>query len=301
MGLADAQIEANRRARKFAWIETATVISIDSSAPGLVIVNLAGADLELPTMQPVLPNDLVRVARSLEGTPVVLGRALSFPAQGTVAAINAGVSVNVLGDDGHMYEGRPYLLTYTPSVGHLVALDALGRVLGRLSSIAGVPDPSIVPAVPPPPPTPSSGIAYFSADDSGSFQSGRWWTPKVYYSQNNLGAWFYGTKVRDTLAGAVAVDGCQIYLPVEYATGSNAQLGVHPHAAKPGGAPTVSGASAVATNVAAPGWYPLRTDIAQYLIDNAGAGVSTYGAGYRIFSGRSENVDSGRLAIAWRR
>lgn len=300
MGVADKQIAADREARRNVWLETGTVVALDASAPGSVVVNLAGAHLECQALAVVAEGMLVRVARALDAAPIVLGPAGSFPLQGTISAIDAGSSVTVLGDDGHSYAGRPYLLGYTPSIGHLVALDAAGRVLGRLSTIAGAPDPSIVPPSPVGGGDASSGVAYFSADDSGSYQGG-WWTSKVYYSLNNLGAWFYGTKIRDTLAGATAVDGCQIYLPVEHASGSNAQLGIHPHPTKPGGAPSVSGASAVAATVSAPGWYPLRTDIAQYLIDNAGGGVSTYGAGYRIFSGRAENVDSGRLAIAWRR
>lgn len=303
MGVAETQIDADRRARRNVWFETATVVGkLTASTPGTVVINLAGAEIEVPTLQPVTPNLLVRVARSLDGTPIVLGPAGAFPAQGTISAVSSGVSVSVLGDDGLTYGNLPYLLSYAPVVGHLVALDGIGRVIGRISTIAGVGDPSLQPPVivPPKPPEASSGVHYFSATDSGSYQGG-WWTNKVYYSENNLGAWFYGTQVRDTLAGAVAQPGCYIYLPVEHASGSNAWLGVHPHPSKPGGAPAVSGGRAVSVQVNSSAWYPLDTDIAQHLINNSGSGVSTYGAGYRIFSGRAANADSGRLAISWRR
>lgn len=300
MGVADEALAAAADARRFTWLETATVVQVLSV--GDIVVNQGGNQLRIPTLVRVQVNDLVRILRSAESTPVCIGSTTSRPVLGTLSSFISGVSVTILGLDGVTYASLPYVTTYAPTIGHLVAVswtDQGGLVLGQVSSQAGTGDPSVVP---PPPPKPTEGTEYFSANDSASFRgSGGPWTNKVYYSENQIGIWVYGTKIRDTLAGATALPGCSIYLPTEHASGSNARLGIHGASSVPGTAPSVGSERPVSVSVDGPGWFPLDTDLAQYVINNNGAGIGTIGPGYRIFTGTQGNNDSGRLAINYRR
>ena len=300
MGVADEGLDAEGRSRRFTYIETGTVVSV--LPDGTLTVNLAGATLQMPTLVRVQAGDLVQVLRANDTAPLCIGSTFARPTLGTVASFVNGVSVTILGTDGVTYNGLPYLLQYTPVVGHLVSVswsDQGGIVLGRVSAQAGQGDPSVVP---PPPPVPTEGIEYFAATDSASYRGAGPWTNKVYFSENQIGIWTYGTKIRDTLAGATALDGSAIYLPVELASGlAQPSLGVHGASAVTPTAPAVSGATVIPAPVDSSGWYGLPTAFAQYLIDNVGAGISTYGAGYRIFTGTQGNNDSGRLAIKYRR
>lgn len=311
MGLASEILDGAADGDRNVWIETGQIVALPSPSNGSVDVNIGGNVLTLQTMSVVRLGDLVRVLRSRVGTqPIILGRVTQGAVTGTVTAVAAGVSVTVLGDDTVSYTSLPYLTSAYPSpaIGDLVWISWDGPrigpvVVGKLSSVAGTGDPSVIPPVPPKPPTsaPTSGTFNQPALQSGTFSGSSWWTDKVYFGQSNpYGAWFYGTSVYDTLHGATALPGAQIYLPVEVASGASlTQFGWHLQASKPAGAMAVAGGRSD-IRADGTGWWPLDTDLAQYLIDNRGGGIAVFGSGYRIFSGVA-NADSGRLLIPWKK
>lgn len=304
MGLADEVLRKAERERRFLWLEAGTVLEVRDS--GEVVVNVGGSALVVPTTVRVRVSDLVRVLRSQEGALACIGGSMLPPVEGTVSTVRAGISVDVIGNDGKEYKSLPFLTGNAPASGDLVALNWDGEtavVLGKLSPAAGTGDVAALPVAPPKPPAPKSGTMYFSALDSGSnrISNSSWWTNKVYFATGHRGAWFYGTKVRDSLKGATALPGCKIYLPVEHAEARNVEIGIHSYAKKPAGAPSMSASRPVSRTVSKSDWYDLPTDIAQHMINVAGGGVSTYGAGYRIMTGTQGNSQSGRVAINYRR
>jgi hypothetical protein len=147
--------------------------------------------------------------------------------------------------------------------------------------------------------TASSHTTVFTALDAGSFgpgTSGRWWTPQVYASDSNLGAWFYGSKISDTIPATALTQRVELYVgSASQISGSAPNIAVHGYGSKPAGAPTLSTIAAVGI---APGWVTIPSSIGDALKAGGGAaGVGLNHGGYNILPSLTQDGMSGALRI----
>lgn len=151
----------------------------------------------------------------------------------------------------------------------------------------------------PPAPAPDAGgatqhVDTFTALDAGSYQNGRWWQPQPWASDSNLGAWFYGSKVRDTLRSG-PVSKIEIWVALASKLGNPPRFGTHPHDAKPAGGPAISNATPIA--VSSGTWLELPTAFGQALSDGSAAGIGLEHGGFNKFQALSADAQSGALRI----
>jgi len=239
-------------------------------------------------------------------TAILLGSTRYLPDRGTLVTVSAGLA---------------RVLTDAPApLDDIRATYNLGEALssGQIVKLYWSDGPHIVgimstqPTLPPIPDAPASGGGeveqIFTAIDSGSYRS-RWWTNDVWYAENNKpGAWFYGTKIKDTIPDNATVLSVDIWLRVTQASGSSPQIGTHGYAHKPGGGFGINNKvtlSGVGAGFA--GWVGSRDEdnkdawrgFGEFLKQNDG-GVGTDGAGLRVFAGINADGQSGALRIRWR-
>jgi hypothetical protein len=223
---------------------------------------------------------------AVDGKFYLLGPSVPKPAQGTVTTVGSD-TVKVSTDMGDV----------TATVGVGVTLSA-GQVVKLfwsdgahvLAALTAAPTP------PTPPPAPGGGtskhIDVFQALDAGTFQS-RWWQAQPWASDNTLGAWFYGSKIRDTLRDAT-VSRIELYASVAQRYGAVPNIGVHPHPSKPAGGPSIQSATGV--DVADGRWITLPLAFGQYLAANVG-GIGLAHGGFNKFRSLAADAQSGALRI----
>jgi hypothetical protein len=215
-------------------------------------------------------------------------------------------STAVKPDQGTVVSASGGLATLTTSVGTTIAAPYVGAApsAGQVMKLLWHNGPfamlmSTSPAPAPPPPPPPSGATththYFAAIDAGSYGS-RWWTDQVWASDNNLGAWFYGSKISDTIPAAAAISSVQIYISPQQISGSAPNFALHPYQVKPGGSPSYSLVTAI--GVGGGGWLNLPTSFGNGLKAGGGsAGVGVDHGGYNIFNSLAADGQSGALSI----
>lgn len=223
----------------------------------------------------------------LDGVAYMGGPTLPKPAEGVVQTFSPGTATvsTSLGP-----------VTATVAAGAtLVALDIVklywangAHVLGKIGSNA----PPIVP--PAPAPAPARRTVVFTAIDSGSFD-GRWWTGDVYSSASNRGAWFYGSKIRDTIPSSAYIASAEVYLPNPKRLLGARPFGRHGHGTKPAGAPSIVDTSTLS---ATSGWVPIPTALVDALKTGTG-GVGFALGGYNIWPGVQADGQSGALRITF--
>lgn len=224
----------------------------------------------------------------IDGDPFVMGSANTKPGRGTVVS-TAGSLVTLTTDFGQV--AVPYNNAVTPSAGQIMHLTWQGG--GYADSVMSISPP---PPTPPTPPTPQpiQHVDTFSAIDAGSYNS-RWWTSQVRADNSDLGCWFYGSKIGDTLSAAAQVQAIQIYISAAQIQGNPPNFALHNYQSNPGGAPTLNGATAVAVS---PGWVTLPTSFAAALQTGGGAaGVGVAHGGFNIFNSLASDGQSGALRI----
>lgn len=261
---------------------------VSASATGYVIdvgggrIPAAPGSLYLPEV-----NESVWVW-FIDGSPFVMGPTVPKPDRGTVASVASGI-VSLTTSLGQV--SAPYTGT-TPSAGQIMKLAWHGGPMASLMSTS----PAGNTAPPAPGGGTSSHVDTFTAVDSGSFGSGRWWTAQVYASDSNLGAWFYGTKISDTIPASAAVQKTEIYVPPgSQISGSAPNFATHTYASKPGGAPSLPVAAAVGI---APGWVVLPNSIGIALKRGGGSlGVGLNQGGYNILRSLAQDGQSGAIRI----
>lgn len=232
-------------------------------------------------------NESVFVA-AVDGDYFMLGPSLPKPPQGTVTSVGTNV-VTVSTDQGDVT--ATVGVGTTLSTGQVVKLFWSGgaHVLAALTA---------APTPPTPPPAPGSGtskhVDEFTAVDAGSYSGGRWWQPQPWASDSTLGAWFMGRKIRDTLQGA-PVSRIQMFAAVAQQFGANPNIGLHSHASKPGGSPTISGATPIA--VRSGQWVDLPVSFGQALSNGSALGVGLSHGGFNKFSSLAQDARSGALRI----
>lgn len=228
----------------------------------------------------------------INGTATILGPAKLKSGQGTVAAPPSGNLVKVTTEAGDITV--PYAAGLSLSVGQQVKLGAANE--GQF--VFAVMSTSPTPAAPPPPPSGGGGLQtqIFNAIDAGSYRSGNgWWTAEVYASDTNDGAFFYGSKITDTIDDAATIKSIEIFISIRKSGPQAPNWGYHGSPTKPGGNVALSGLSSIPISN---GWIALPVGFADYLKANAG-GVGIHQGGYQILNSLAADPQSGALRISW--
>jgi hypothetical protein len=224
---------------------------------------------------------------SVNGRFFFVGAALSKPGQGEVLALVDDRAI-VGTDIGDVTASVPESAELVP--GSIVTLYWQGgaHVMTVLSSPLPVVEP---------PPAPSTGatqhVDTFLAIDAGTFGGGNWKQRQVWASASTLGAWFYGTKIVDTLRAA-QVQKIEIFCTLTSVYGDPPVFATHPHGSQPTGAPALSNSTprAVSSGV----WLELPVAFGQWLAANVG-GVGLNHGGFNKFRSLTEDPQSGALRI----
>jgi hypothetical protein len=221
----------------------------------------------------------------------IMGPASIKPDQGVVDSVAGGL-VTLTSSLGTTVVA-PYTGS-TPSAGQSMKLLWHGGPFAMLMSTS----PAGGTAPPPPTTGATSHADEFPAIDAGSYGSGRWWTSQVYASDSNLGAWFYGSKISDTIPSGATIQKVEIYVSPQQISGSAPNFATHGYQTKPGGAPSLSTVGAVGIG---PGWVDLGSvgvSIGNALKAGGGSsGVGVNHGGYNIFHSLAQDGYSGRLRI----
>jgi hypothetical protein len=275
-------------------------VVLATTYPSHVTVNLNGGAVPVLCVGGQFPavGDSVMVLQI--GTTFICLGAIPKPAHGVVTAAAAGGRVAVRADDGATYSLN-YNHLYTPAVNDHVKIDwdlIGGFVVGPLAA-APTGDPNIV--IPVGPPQPEDGgtknyQATFNPTDSGTWNGSSYFTTQVYCGDSTLGAYFYGTQIRDTIPDNAAITGVALYVDetTNYYPSSLATFGTHGLPGK-SGSPGTGNAVAIS---AGSGWKGLPTGFGDLLKTGAAYGLATNHGGYHIFSPKGVG-NSGALTITW--
>jgi hypothetical protein len=240
---------------------------------------------------PFLPGDAVRLDRR-DGELLVLGPSMPRSSVGRVVATGSP-SITVEYPNGSGVRAQmPYNSQYVPAVNDTVLIDwdSGGAVVCKLTATPGATAPPTATA-----PATQQYRQTFTAIDSGSFQAGRWWTNEVWSSDNNIGGWFYGSKIRDTIPDTAQILATRLYLPARQVSGNPSNLGRHTSETKPAG--TIAVVS-TAPQSARQGWVEIPTSLIDVLKVSAG-GIGVDRGGYTIWRGTLTDGLSGALDITY--
>lgn len=233
-------------------------------------------------------NDPVWVA-VVDGVAWMIGPTVLRPGNGEVVSESSGIAVvdTVIGEVSATYNSGS---TLSPG-------DQVKLYWNEGCHIIGVRSDSPVAPVPPPAGGGGGGVQTitFSAIDSGSYQSGYGWRINdVWSSASNIGAWFYGTKIRDTIPDSAVINNAEIYLPLVKDLGAF-PFGRHDYATKPAGSISFSG---VTTLPGKSGWVPIPTSLIDHLKVNTG-GLGFGLGGYNIWAGTQRDGQSGTVRVTY--
>lgn len=211
------------------------------------------------------------------------------------------VSVGATGPDAALVEfprgsavtqlmGVPFGLVVT--AGDTVSIDWPngGLIVNRYAAVTPVPiaaDPAVT--------VTGSRTETFTAIDSGSFGARGWNTNDVWASDSYVGAWFFGSKLRDTIPDAAVIRSAQIYLPITRNSGASPVIGRHTSVVKPTGTVTFP---ATQTLVTRSGWVDIPTAWVD-VFKVSGGGVGMNHGGYSIWAGVQKDAQSGALKISY--
>lgn len=248
-------------------------------------------------------NERVWVA-VIDGVPYMLGPTIPKPASGEVVSSGSGVVV-VSTDVGEITATHNSGETFADGAIVKLAWSEGAHIIGTLSS-------PVVPEEVPPAPGQGGRLVdvEFTSIDSGSYQGGFGWRiDDVWSSASNYGAWFYGTKIRDTIPPTATIVKAEIYLPRPDRLLGARPFGRHPHATKPGGAPSISATTTLpdASGWRNPpgnpgngteGWVPIPTSLIDHLKTNVG-GLGFDLGGWNVWAGRQRDGQSGTIRVTY--
>lgn len=259
------------------------------------LVNVAGSTITVKSESayPPIAGEAVRLER--RGADIILlGPAIARSATGRVTVTGSPQCTVEYPNGSGVTKLMPYPSGYTPAVGDIVLInwDSNGAIQAKLTQLPGVVVPDVLPPTGPqlyhPPP--------FTAIDSGTFQSGSWWTTDVYSSSSTTSAWFYGSKIKDTIPDGATIISAAIYLPAKQALYGPPQFGRHASPTKPAGAVSFS---ALADLGGRSGWTAIPAALIEHLKANDG-GLGVSHGGYTIWHGVATDGLSGALDIIYR-
>lgn len=232
-------------------------------------------------------NENVWVAL-VDGVGYMFGPTVPKPDEGVVATASGG-SATVATDVGTV----PARYAGTVSSGDTVRLLWSGSGVWILGVTSAFVPPSV-------PDAPGGGTGRrtveFTAQDSGSFQSGYGWrTNEVWSSSSNMGGWFYGNQIMDTIPDSASIVSADIYLPTPTRLLGAMPFGRHSSPSKPGGALSFSG---LTTLPATSGWVRIPNSLIDNLKANPGGLGFDYG-GYNIWPGTQRDGQSGKVRVTF--
>ncbi len=283
-----------RRLREMPSVASKTAVFVDRDGTR-VRVNTGDTTITVPFVGLYLPPRGMAVQMELRNNQwVVTGPANPLPGEGIVtAATTPRATVSAW--------GRTYSLrhetSYTPTLSDRVAIawyaDGDGVITGKLSAASNnTPPAEAGPATPqrfhPEP---------FTAIDSGTWRAGSgWWTRTVRANVDD-GAWFYGSKIKDTIPDSATIVAARIFIPVQdIVINYRGLLRRHIHPTKPGGAPTFTGATKDVQPVT--GWVDVPLDWIDALKAGDG-GLGFDGGGQWVCKGTDTDALSGALDIEY--
>lgn len=191
----------------------------------------------------------------------------------------------------------PYMRSYTPTVGDVVAIQWSfegGLVTGTVSTVPPARPSEGRPSTRPPEetgyrPTP------FTASASGTYQSGTWTPGTVMSSDSGRGVFLYGSAIADTIPDDATITYTRLYLAPDQIFGDPAQLRLHSMTSM-SGAPSWAGDAWPLAPVA--GWQQIPNTFAGWLKSNSG-GLGFEGGGFHIFKSVTTDPMCGALDIAY--
>lgn len=319
---------------------------LDRTAPSIMRVQVASTnplavvgaegDSQVRAISSYVPvrGEWVWLLRA-RGSSVIIGSdsiAVAPAARGQVTAYTAGSGVATVSVDSVDYV-LPHLASYTPVVGHYVALSWTrtltgweGRIEGRQATPSTpTPLPESDLALQSTPAAAASGTLTIPAAQVGTWQLGRWRTDTAHVIQSgyggsnlNRGYWFYDGGFGQ-LSGAT-VERAEIRLHAWTGGASGATpVRLAPHNAKTKGSgepaygAVISGAAPSLADREAKWWgSDALTGLVQSIVDGTHAGIaaiSTSSSDYSRLCGLTESYRgagdrdplTGALRITWRR
>lgn len=260
----------------------ATFVSM--SGP-LAVVNIGDRAVAIPCagFYPPVAGMSVQVERR-NGALVVTGPAVPLAPLGVISAGGSPLATVTVGGLDYTLG---YRAGYTPVIGDTVEINwATGIIQGKITTATAV----VAPVVNAPSGGGSLSTAPVLATNSGRYLT-RWWGNDPWASDNNDGAWVYGSAVRNALRGSTPTR-IEAYLPLLSQIGT-CQIGVHSSGSLPAGPVTSSLLTALNPTS---GWVRLPLSFATFLRDNTGGiFVTAGGSGYLQWKGTQRDRLSGAL------
>lgn len=263
----------------------------------LATVDVGDARLTVPTLAHVQPitGDAVRLLRVGKQLILIGGTVPRSPIGRVSATGSPRCTVEYPAGSG-VTQLMAYPNNITPAVNDVVLIDwaSGGTIAARLSTNPTAPTPT--PA--PPPPSSSPVTQVFTAVGSRTRSASGWLnSSEVWASATTKSAWWYGSKIRDTIPDVATILSAEIYLPIFQNFGSDPLLRVHTDASQPSGNPNfVAGSAALNPRQ---GWVPIPTGyIDQLKVTTGGVGFDT--GGFNKYRGVTTDAQSGALRVTYR-
>lgn len=273
-------------------VQESIVAQLVEQDGAIATVIQGNSTLQVRSAAPTLPpGSAVRLERR-DGQLILIGPANPPSTVGLIFTIGTTCTVEYPPGSG-VTAVLPRDAGYSPTVGDTVLLswtDQGGFIVGKWSTspTAKVPDlPPVAPA--------QTYDQVFTAIDSGSYQGGYGWrTNEVWSSASNIGAWFYGTKIHDSIPDSALILNAWIYLPLRQQVGA-APFGRHGYDYKPGGSLGFAGITDLG---ARSGWVAIPTSLIDHLKANVG-GLGYDIGGYNIWAGTQQDGQSGAVRVIY--
>jgi hypothetical protein len=261
---------------------------------GMPLVDVGGGRIPVATFGGIFPivNESCHVW-FINGSPFLMGPTAPKPGIGTVTAVD-GDLVTVQTDAGDVI--LPFYAGYSPAVDDIVKID-----WSSAPAVAWV--LSTQPDAEPAPPAPGGGtgesVQVFTAVDAGSHDPAYGWhLADVWASNSKIGAWFYGTKISDTVPASATILSVEMYMAPTKILGVP-NLVAHANPVRPAGGLAISSAN-VPVGIAA-GWVGLPIAFGQHLkAGGSSFGVGVNHGGFSKFASLAQDPMSGALRIRYK-
>lgn len=222
---------------------------------------------------------------------------------GKITAVHASTGLVDVTCDGKSYS-MPYTQSYEnqsntagglgPLVGDTVSInwDGTAYVIDKLTATVVAPD------IPPLTSSQRRFTRTFAPTQSGSYTSAKnKWTGRttdLFCDSAHQAAWFYGTKLKDTLKNAALIESVEIYLSLRTKKGVEPSIGRHSDASEQAGGVSLSDLAVRGWK----GWIPLPTAWGDdWRVNVGGVGIT---GGSSIYRGIGTDHQSGHLRIRGR-
>lgn len=231
---------------------------------------------------------------SVDGSLFMTGPVVGKPGVGVVSTV-ADPLVTVTTDFGDFT--MPYV-GVLPTSGDAVGISwSSSPWCARLSTSVDAPEPA---------PAPGGGsgtvqsVTFRALWAGTTHTTGDWWQAQVWAADNNLGAWGYGSAIRDTIPAAAELVSLQVYVSRVQQYGAAPNWALHDLPTR-SGVPSFTGLTA--WHPSGNGWQTPPDAAAWFAALKAGGtarGIGFNHGGYSKFSSLAQDALSGAIAISWR-